>query len=92
MTSAAQAGHGPVALPEQSAVRGLSEARGAGALHRRPDRRRRTIERTLAALVLLAAFAATVVLLGLQWLDSPSNGSIAPPASHIILTSEVQPS
>ena len=61
-------------------------------MQRRSDRRRRRLETFIAALVLLVAFAVTVVLLGLQWLGNQSKASIAPiPASHLFI-SEVQPS
>ena len=59
---------------------------------RRSDRRRRRIETLIAGFVLFVAFAVTVVLLGLQWLGSQSEGSLAPvPTSHMFV-SEVQPS
>jgi type VI protein secretion system component VasF len=61
-------------------------------MQRRSDRRRRRLETFIAALVLLAAFIVTVVLLGLQWLGSQSEASLAPlPTSHMFV-SEVQPS
>ena len=61
-------------------------------MQRRSDRHRRRVETFIAALVLLVAFAVTVVLLGLQWLGSQSEASLAPlPTSHMFV-SEVQPS
>jgi hypothetical protein len=67
-----------------------------GARHRRPDRHRRSVEKALAVLVLLVAFAVTVTLLGLQWLGSQSNATSAPAVgavlSHKAFVSEVQPS
>jgi type VI protein secretion system component VasF len=61
-------------------------------MQRRSDRRRRRLETFIAAFVLLVAFAVTVVLLGLQWLGSQSEASLAPlPTSHMFV-SEVQPS
>jgi hypothetical protein len=85
MTSAVGAPSGPSVPPE-----------AYGARHRRPDQRRRNLEKFFAALALFAAFAATVVLLGLQWLGSQSSASSAPVfapanASHPF-TSEVQAS
>jgi type VI protein secretion system component VasF len=59
---------------------------------RRSDRHRRRLETFIAALVLLVAFAVTVVLLGLQWLGSQSEASLAPLATSHIFVSEVQPS
>ena len=59
---------------------------------RRSDRRKRKTEKLVAVIVLLVAFAVTVVLLGLQWLGNQSKAGIAPiPASHLFI-SEVQPS
>ena len=50
------------------------------------------LEKVIAGLVLLVAFAVTVVLLGLQWLGSQGEASLAPiPTSHMFV-SEVQPS
>ncbi len=61
-------------------------------VQRRSDRRRNRLETFIAGLVLFVAFAVTVVLLGLQWLGSQSEASLAPlPTSHIFV-SEVQPS
>ncbi len=61
-------------------------------MQRRSDRRRHRLETFIAGLVLLVAFAVTVVLLGLQWLGSQSEASLAPlPTSHMFV-SEVQPS
>lgn len=62
------------------------------AAHRRSDRRARTFEKVLAALVLFIAFAVTVILLCLQWLGSQSTASSAPPIPSFPLVSEVQPS
>jgi hypothetical protein len=62
------------------------------AAHRRPDRRTRTLEKALAALMLFLAFAITVVLLGLQWLGDQSTASSAPKPASYSLVSEVQPS
>ncbi|MGH9077683.1 MAG: hypothetical protein ACRDY0_09575 [Acidimicrobiales bacterium] len=45
----------------------------AGRRHRRLARRRLAREQLLAAAVLVAALAATLVLLGLQWLDSSAS-------------------
>lgn len=60
--------------------------------HRRSDRRVRTLEKVLAALLLFLAFVITVVLLGLQWLGNQSTaGSVSYPTSYS-LVSEVQPS
>lgn len=64
-----------------------------GALHRRPDRRRRSIEKIVAAALLLTAFAITVVLLGLQWLGNQGSATSAPlGTSHTpyTVTSEVR--
>ena len=41
----------------------------------RYHRRKRAAEKMLAALVLLVAFAVTLVLLGLQWLGNQSSAS-----------------
>ena len=56
---------------------------------RRLDRRRRAVEKALAALVLFVAFAATVVLLGLQWLGNQGSPSAAHVPSNAFI-SEVQ--
>ncbi|HMK98266.1 MAG TPA: hypothetical protein VK425_12015 [Acidimicrobiales bacterium] len=56
---------------------------------RRLDRRRRTVEKVVAALVLLAAFAVTVVLLGLQWLGNQGGASTAPVPGNALIR-EVQ--
>jgi hypothetical protein len=79
MTAAAEASPKPAASRAPGSV-----------LHRRSDRHRRTVEKVIAALVLLAALAITVVLLGLQWLGNQSTGSSAPPLHAHTLTSEVQ--
>jgi uncharacterized membrane protein YfbV (UPF0208 family) len=50
------------------------------------------MEKVLAALVLLAAFVVTVVLLGLQWLGNQSSASSAPVPASQTITSEVQAS
>lgn len=63
-----------------------------GGLHRRPDRRRRLVEKVLAAVLLFVAFLVTVVLLGLQWLGTQSAGTSAPPPAPRSLTSEVHTS
>jgi hypothetical protein len=64
-----------------------------GARHRRLDRRKRTAEKVLAVLLLFAAFAVTVVLLGLQWLSNQGNASAASVlTSQTLHTSEVRPS
>ena len=62
------------------------------ALHRRPDRRLRVLEKALAAFLLFAVLAITVVLLGLQWLGNQSTASSAPLSTGHSLVSEVQPS
>jgi hypothetical protein len=59
--------------------------------NRRLDRRRRTVEKVLVAVVLLLTFAVTVVLLGLQWLGNQGGASTAP-LTRNAFTSEVQPS
>ncbi len=63
-----------------------------GGLHRRPDRRRRLVEKVLAAVLLLVAFLVTVVLLGLQWLGTQSSSGSAPPPATRSFTSEVHTS
>jgi len=83
MTSAAGARSGPN-LPEVP-----------GARHRRSDQRRRNFEKVVAALVLFAAFAVTVVLLGLQWLGSQgpvSSAGVFPISASHPFNSEVQAS
>ncbi|MGH9104752.1 MAG: hypothetical protein ACRDZX_02745 [Acidimicrobiales bacterium] len=68
---------------------------GVHVRYKRLGRRRRMVEKALAALVLLAAFVVTVVLLGLQWLGNQGTPSSAAPASPVqapAFTSEVQPS
>jgi hypothetical protein len=57
--------------------------------HKRSDRRQRTTEKILAALV---AFLVTVLLLGLQWLGNQGTVSSAPISTTHSLISEVQPS
>jgi hypothetical protein len=64
----------------------------AGAMHRRADRRRRFVEKVVAALLLFAAFLTTVVLLGLQWLGTPSTTGSAPPTISYTVNSEVHAS
>ena len=46
----------------------------------------------LAVLVLLIAFAVTVILLGLQWLGNQGTASSAPISASQTLISEVQAS
>jgi len=53
---------------------------------RHPDRRRRTLEKLLAGLVLLVAFAITMALLGLQWLGNQSNSSAAGVTGNAIVS------
>lgn len=53
---------------------------------RRSDRRRRTAEKVVVALLLFVALAVTVVLLGLQWLGNQSTTSMAPPTSHTLIS------
>jgi uncharacterized membrane protein YfbV (UPF0208 family) len=62
------------------------------AAHRRSARRARALEKALAALLLLAAFVVTVVLLGLQWLGNQT--ATAPPvhSTSYSLFTEVLPS
>jgi hypothetical protein len=60
--------------------------------HRRSDRRKRSLEKVLAALLLLVALAVTVVLLGLQWLGNQGTTSSASISASHTFTSEVQPS
>lgn len=61
--------------------------------HGRSHQRTRALEKALAALLLLAAFVVTVVLLGLQWLGNQSTASPAGASSFSLsLVSEVQPS
>jgi hypothetical protein len=62
------------------------------ALHRRPDRRKRTAEKVLAGLLLFLVFAVTVVLLGLQWLGNQNVTGYAPVPTTGPIISEVQPS
>lgn len=81
MTSALGAQPEPAVMPSPHTAK-----------HRRPDRRRRTTEKVLAALVLLVAFLVTVVLLGLQWLGNQGTVSFAPLSTTHSITSEVQPS
>jgi hypothetical protein len=61
-------------------------------IQRRSDRHRRRVETLIAVLVLLIAFAVTVALLGLQWLGSQSEASLAPLSTSHLSVSEVQPS
>lgn len=71
MTGTVEARPGPSMAPQ-----------GYGTRHRRPDRRRRNLEKFLAALVLFVALAVTVVLLGLQWLGNPASASPLPAGSQ----------
>jgi hypothetical protein len=80
MTTALRAGPQPTDPPSS---RGAKHGLG---------RRRRNREKVLAALVLLAAFAVTVVLLGLQWLGNQGTASSAPTPASPTLISEVQAS
>jgi len=73
------------AVPAQP---GAQHRRSAG---RRLDRRRRAVEKVVAALVLLVAFTVTVVLLGLQWLGNQGSASTAPVPGNALIR-EVQPS
>lgn len=74
--------------PGPGAKRSVHSAR-----HRRFDRRQRTAEKVLAALLLLVALAVTVVLLGLQWLGNQSTASAASVlTSQSLQISEVQTS
>jgi hypothetical protein len=56
------------------------------------SRRKRTTEKVLAALFLVAGFVVTVVLLGLQWLGNQSSASSAPIHTSHTYISEVRPS
>ena len=60
------------------------------AAHRRSDRRARSAEKALAAVVLFLAFAVTAVLLGLQWLGNQSTA--APERTGYALVLGVHPS
>jgi hypothetical protein len=78
MTSAVGARSGP-SVPQDA----------NGGRHRRSNQRRRSLEKVLAALVLILAFAVTVVLLGLQWLGNQGTASSAPISASQPFTSEV---
>ena len=80
MTTALGAGPQPTASPSSR-----------GGKHRL-GRRQRAREKVLAALVLLIAFAVTVILLGLQWLGNQGTASSAPISASQTLISEVQAS
>jgi hypothetical protein len=63
----------PVAQPELDVT-----PNPRSAMRRHSERRRRRVEKLLAAMLLLAAFAITVVLLGLQWLGNQGSATSAP--------------
>lgn len=74
-----------------TAVRAQPDGFPLHSVRRRLDRRRRRLEKVLAALVLFVAFAVTVVLLGLQWSGNQSSPSAAHTTGSTYI-SEVQPS
>ena len=80
MTTALGAGPQPTASPTS---RGGKHGLG---------KRQRTREKVLAVLVLLIAFAVTVILLGLQWLGNQGTATSAPISASRTLISEVQAS
>lgn len=66
-----------------TALQARHRADGALGQHRRHGVRRRSAEKALAVLVLVAAFTVTVVLLGLQWLGNQATASSAPYPSAV---------